>query len=304
MSIFALLTAQTAVLDRVPAISIAALIISVGLIVAIPTVSILFIRKRCEMTFRSMMYGMLCYILTSYLVQQLVYTLVHMLIVNVFAMEGAVATAILAVIYNVTTVIIEVGGIYLCMILLKRYLPGIKNAVGVAIGYASLEIVMVMGMSVFVFAALILSLNTEGLDAIVASYPEGTDLESVRATFQSLIDTKWYEYLIYGIQSLCMAISRYCMIGILYGVSIGKMNKNGVLIATLFAMGFRIPDLLYQAGILNSSLAVEGVYVLMTVIIVIVTRQVVYMYLMDLVREIIQPKKKQQAKMPKIVMPK
>lgn len=304
MSIFMLLTAQVATMDRVPYMSVAALIISVGFIIAIPTVSILYVRKRCEMTFRSMMYGMSCYVLTSYIVQQLVYMVTYAIVVNMLAIDGAMGNAIVSVIYNITTIIAEVGGIYLCMCLIQRYLPGTKNAVGVAIGYVAIEVIMIMGISVFVFAALILSLNKEGLDAIVASYPEGTDVDSVRASFQSLIDMKWYEYLIYGIQSLCMAVFRYCMIGIIYGIFIGKMNKKGILVPILFAIGFRIPDLLYQAGIVNSNWVVESIYIIVTIIIVVITRQIVCTHLMDLVREIVAPKQKKQAKMPKIVMPK
>lgn len=292
-----LLSAQTALTaDKVPLISIVSIIISAALVIAVPTLSIFFLRKRCQMTLRSMMYGISFYVFTGYLLQQIVSAAIYSIGKGNPGVGGIV-------LYTFITVTLEVLGIYGGMLLQRHFLPGINNAAGFAVGYGSIELILAMGFVVFMFITMIMALNSAGLDAAVSAYPE-SDREEIRQIFQSLIQMPWYEYVIYGIQAVLIAVFRYCTVGIVYGVSIGKLEKKGMFLAAVFCLLFRLPDVLYQLETVKNPLLVEILFVFVTAAIAAVTWKVMNRFMKEEVTEIFTVPKKAVQKMPKIVMPK
>lgn len=297
MDFLTLLSAQAALTaDKVPLISIVSIIVSAMLVVAVPTLSIFFLRKRCQMTLRSMMYGISFYVFTGYLLQQIVSAVIY----SIGKGNPGVGGIIL---YTFITVVFEVLGIYGGMLLLRRFLSGVNNVAGFAVGYGAIELILAMGFVVFMFITMILALNSAGLDAAVSAYPEA-DREEIRQIFQSLIQMPWYEYVIYGIQAVLIAVFRYCTVGVVYGVSIGKLEKKGMFLAAAFCLVFRLPDILYQLEAVKSPLLIEILFVLVTAVIAAVTWKVVNQFMKEEVTEIFTVPKKAVQKMPKIVMPK
>ncbi len=292
-----LLSAQTALTaDRVPLISVVSIIVSALLIVAVPTASILFLWKRCKVTLGSVMYGISFYIFTGYLLQQIAS-------VVVYQVTGGDPGAAGIFSYAIVTVLFEALGIYGGMLILRRFFPGIRNGAGFAVGYASIELIMAAGFVVFMFITMIIALNSAGLESAVLDYPEA-DREEIRTIFQTLIQMPWYEYAIYGVQAVLIALFRYCVTALLYGVSIGKLHRKWIALSAALCLLFRLPDIVYQLGLMESPLLIEILFVFVTAVIAAIVWKTVNQFMKEEVEQVMLPKKKPLPKMPKIIMPK
>ena len=154
-----------------------------------------------------------------------------------------------ALLRSVCVAVAEAGGAFAAMYLLRRRYDDISTPISYAFGYPLIDMLLVGGANSFVRLAEAYTVNTRGLDEVLASV-EGEAVEVLRQDLFVLADTEPYVYFLSAVDYVCI----FCLVVAICRVmwyAVHEAGKNRVIllaVGVLFKMAAEFPVALYQGG--------------------------------------------------------
>ncbi len=300
--------------QKVPALTIICIVVSLILCLGAPIGFFLFIRKRIRIAGQAVIFGVLGYMVASTILVQLTYGLILM-------MPGAADvlsnnTAIQSIVVMSITGLYEVVGFFLGMKLLKRTLDrrGYRMDLGCAflfsLGYTAAAVITVTSSGLLQYLMVATSINGTGMQALVDSVEEASK-ESFLLAMNEFINSPSTNYLLDGFSAVFQFIFRLCLAVLCYGVISGKIKNTMMAVVVGAEAVFVIPLLLVYLNVFPSLWITEACYVVIDALFVYYVIRIMKDYMKDEWEKLLEKPKDQNGpggkpkqKMPKIVMPK
>ena len=296
-------------LDLTQKMSIPSLIcagLNLLLIVAVPLIFFVYLRKYGALELKGILVGGLTYILMNKIVLSVVLTLVFM----IPAMQVYLNTNLGQMIQVAFAFIIEFLAIFFGLMWMRRKSLTFNDCLMFLFGYSCIIILtetVAQALAVFINC---ISINTQGLETIFAQISEADATMAVQA-YKSVLEASPADFMLDGINCVFQFFIRVCSCILIYGTLSHKIGKQNILLTFIGLLLYHIPIVAYTAGMIQSSLIIEAMLALVTGVLGFYTSTVLSKELGDDLRDFLSGKikksksnKKQPPKMPKIVMPK
>lgn len=165
-----------------------------------------------------------------------------------------------AVLRSVCVAVIEGGGAFAAMYIMRRRSNDISAPVSYALGYPLIDMLLVGGANSFVRMAEAYTVNTKGLDEVLASV-EGEAVEVLRQDLFALAATEPYVYFLSAVDYICI-FCLFAAICRLMWYAAGETGRSRVMLAAagiVFKLAAELPVALYQAGGTENYIACQAV---------------------------------------------
>ena len=300
--------------QKVPALTIICIVLSLIMCVGAPIGFFLVIRKRIRVVGQAVIFGVLGYMVASTILVQLTFGLILM-------MPGATDLlnnnpAIQRILGVALTALYEVLGFFLGLKFLQRTLDrrGYRMDLGCALlfslGYTAAAVISVTSSGLIQYLMVASSINGTGMQALVDAVEESAQ-ENFLLAMNEFINSPSANYLLDGLSAVFHFVFRTCLAILCYGVLSGKMKTSTMAVAVGAEAVFVIPLLLVYLGVFPTMWFVEICYLIIDGLLVYYVLRVLKDYMKDEWEKLLEKPKDnnnrpggKQQKMPKIVMPK
>lgn len=300
--------------QKVPALTIVCIVLSLILCLGVPIGFFLFIRKRIRIAGQAVIFGVLGYMVASTILVQLTYGLILMMpgikdvIMNSARVQSIVAMTL--------TGVYEVVGFFLGLKLLQRTLDrrGYRMDLGCALlfslGYTAAAVISVTSAGLLQYLMIATSINGTGMQALVDGVEEAAK-ENFLLAMNEFINSPSANYLLDGLSAVFQFVFRTCLAILCYGVISGKMKSTTMAVAVGAEAVFILPLLLVYQNIFPTLWITEICYLIIDALLVYYVIRVMKDYMKEEWEKLLEKPKdnnrpggNQKQKMPKIVMPK
>lgn len=300
--------------QKVPALTIVCIVLSLILCLGVPIGFFLFIRKRIRIAGQAVIFGVLGYMVASTILVQLTYGLILMMPgIKDVVMNSSMVQSIVAM---TLTGLYEVVGFFLGMKLLQRTLDrrGYRMDLGCAflfaLGYTAAAVISVTSAGLLQYLMIATSINGTGMQALVDSVDEAAK-ENFLLAMNEFINSPSANYLLDGLSAVFQFVFRTCLAILCYGVISGKLKSTTMAVAVGAEAVFILPLLLVYLNIFPTLWITEICYLIIDALLVYYVVRIMKDYMKEEWEKLLEKPKdnnrpggKQQQKMPKIVMPK
>ncbi len=178
------------------------------------------------------------------------YLLSGLLLGNIAPQDSAADNpALYAVLRSVCVAVAEAGGAFVAMYFLRRRLDDISAPISYAFGYPLIDMLLVGGANSFVRMAEAYTVNTKGLDEVLASV-EGEAVEVLRQDLFALAETEPYVYFLSAVDYICIFCIVVAICRIMWYAAHEEGKNKIILLAAgiVFKFAAEFPVALYQGG--------------------------------------------------------
>lgn len=245
---------------KIPALTIACMILSLIIMVGVPVGYLLFMRKRIEMNLRGMLSGAIAYMAAMVLCYNLLGAGLSAIPGMMDYLDKAPAAA--GAINAVLLIVLELAGIFLGLKFISRKGMQFQDAVMFAFGFVGLVIIISTATNLFSLIMNAVMINSQGLEYLFNSLPDETDIGQLAVACNELIEANSLQFLIDGVHSFLTFMLRTMECLLIYGVIIRKCSGRTLAAAIGAEAFYNIAVMLYSVGILSSQWLVELIIVI------------------------------------------
>lgn len=178
------------------------------------------------------------------------YLLSGLLLGSIAPQSSAAGNPVLyAVLRSVCVAAAEAGGAFIAMYLLRSRYDDISTPISYAFGYPLIDMLLVGGANSFVRLGEAYTVNTKGLDEVLASV-EGEAVEILRQELFALAEGEAYMYFLSAVDYICI----FCIVVAICRImwyAVHESGKNRIILAAsaiVFKLAVEFPVALYQGG--------------------------------------------------------
>ncbi len=178
------------------------------------------------------------------------YLISGLLLGNIAPKDSAAESPVIyAVLRSVCVAVAEAGGFYVMMHFLRRRYDEISTPISYAFGYPLVDMLLVGGANSFVRMAEAYTVNTKGLDEVLASV-EGEAVEILRQELFTIAQTEPYVYFLSAVDYICVFCIVVAICRIMWYAAHADGKDRIILIAAgiVFKLAAEFPVALYQGG--------------------------------------------------------
>ncbi|KMK75610.1 YhfC family glutamic-type intramembrane protease [Alkalihalobacillus pseudalcaliphilus] len=210
------------------------LTISVYAAIVIPIILILVAKLKFKVSMKSLLFGMLAFLLFSQILMNVILTLFF----STEATRSLFGEGILYVLIIAITgaVVVEIGRFLTLKYMLKKE-RNEKAALGFGVGFSSLETVLVLGFTSVSMLTAAVMMN------------EGLFEDQALADQLMTVSTG---FIVFGVLEQLFSIVVHIALSLFILYAIASENKKYVYYAIAFHIAFAVPGLLYQQEIITS----------------------------------------------------
>lgn len=220
--------------------------------ILLPVFYLIFYTFKKKINLPSVLMGIVGFFVFGYLLSGL-------LLGNIAPQDSAAENPVLyAVLRSVCVAVVEGGGAFAALYFLRRRYDEISTPISYALGYPLVDMLLVGGANSFVRMAEAYTVNTKGLDEVLASV-EGEAVEILRQDLFTLAETEPYVYFLSAIDYICI----FCIFAAICRIMWYAVHEEGrgkmILAAAgvLFKLAAEFPVALYQGGGTENYIACE-----------------------------------------------
>lgn len=293
------------VTQKVPIISIIAMVFSLIVLIAVPVAYFIYLKNRGNIQMITLLGGLVAYMAGTGIVAQVIYIgITFIKPVNEYLINNSNVSLMVSILISVTAELVSIFAIYK---LLFKKIVGFDNGLLFGLGFFIGEIISTVGMSLFSSISLAMAINSNGIEAMFEGMEQSQIEESVYI-LKTFLEISTSEYLVQGIHTVFGFMFRIGLIVLIYMMFEKKLPMYFIAIVIAVRCIFTIPYVLYGIGIVNSVVVEEIIFAAITILF---SLGVLYVMKEKMPEEIEKLKEKSNkksknkpAKMPKIVMPK
>ena len=178
------------------------------------------------------------------------YLISGLLLGNIAPKDSAAANpALYAALRSVCVAVAEAGGFFVMMHFLRRRCDEISTPISYAFGYPLVDMLLVGGANSFVRMAEAYTVNTKGLDEVLASV-EGEAVAILRQELFDLAQTQPHVYFLSAVDYICV----FCIVVAICRIMWYAVHEEGTtkiilaVIGVVFKLAAEFPVALYQGG--------------------------------------------------------
>lgn len=232
---------------KIPTSSIVFLGLGLILMIALAVVLYKVIKHYGPSMIRSMLFGVVAYLLLGGMLVQIL-TQLPLMIKPVA--DFLLANKPAAMIYSFLMVcIIEEGGRFFVVKYMDRRHAKLGDMLLMGLGYGIGATILANGTAIVSNIGLMASINSAGMTELTAGMT-GTDLENAVQVFRDFVETPFIDYICMSIEQCAQMVFHICMTYIVYRIF---TEKRPVML--LAAMGihavFVVPSVLYQLNVIK-----------------------------------------------------
>ncbi len=211
--------------------------------ILLPVFYLIFYTFKKKINLVSVVLGILGFFVFGYLLSGL-------LLGNIAPKDSAADNpAMYTALRSICVAVVEGGGALAAMWFLRRREDDISSPISYALGYPLIDMLLVGGANSFVRMAEAYTVNTKGLDEVLASV-EGEAVEVLRNDLFALAETEPYVYFLSAIDYICI----FCMFAAICRIMWYAIHDEGrnrivfIAAAIVFKLIAEVPVAFYQAG--------------------------------------------------------
>jgi len=229
--------------------------------ILLPVFYLIFYTFKKKIHIPSALSGIIGFFIFGYLISGL-------LLGNIAPQESAADSPMLyAALRSVCVAVAEAGGAFVAMYFLSRRYDEISTPISYAFGYPLIDMLLVGGANSFVRMAEAYTVNTKGLDEVLASV-EGEAVEVLRQDLFALAETEPYVYFLSAVDYICIFCIVVAICRIMWYAAHEEGKNKIILIAAgvIFKLAAEFPVALYQGGGTGNYVACEVVRYVVTLL--------------------------------------
>jgi len=229
--------------------------------ILLPVFYLIFYTFKKKINIPSAVLGIVGFFVFGYLISGL-------LLGNIAPQDSAADNpALYAVLRSVCVAVAEAGGAFVAMYLLRRRYDDISTPISYAFGYPLIDMLLVGGANSFVRMAEAYTVNTKGLDEVLASV-EGEAVEILRQDLFALAETEPYVYFLSAVDYICIFCIVVAICRIMWYAAHEEGKNKIILLAAgiVFRLAAEFPVALYQGGGTENYVACEVIRYVITLL--------------------------------------
>lgn len=211
--------------------------------ILLPVFYLIFYTFKKKIVIPSALFGIIGFFVFGYLISGL-------LLGNIAPKDSAAANpALYAALRSVCVAVAEAGGFLAMMYFLRSRYDDISSPISYAFGYPLVDMLLVGGANSFVRMAEAYTVNTKGLDEVLASV-EGEAVEILRQELFALSQTQPHVYFLSAVDYICV----FCIVVAICRImwyAVHEAGKNRIILVAaglIFKLAAEFPVALYQGG--------------------------------------------------------
>lgn len=306
--------------QRVPVLSIFAMILSIILAVAVPVVIILYVKKRYKLDSQVIIYGLLSYMAGAYLLPYLFY--IGMQYIDSATGFFSANELIYSILMSVITAGLELAALFIGLRMAHKRTPlTLGNIITFAVIFCVFPLLTQTISNLGNYLSVSITVNQGGLRDAVANMIESgestrEDVDGLLTAMTSLFTENFFYYIFMALDVLLLLFMRAGLCVFLGGSILGILPKPQKYFSLLIAGLYAATMLLRYCGLVESYVIAELLYFLLAVISMLLAYRAVAQFMPEDLKRLLgkpdpslNPKNNKPGnntghKMPKIVMPK
>lgn len=191
-------------MEQFSTLMIASMIFNMVVGIGLPIILAIWIKKKNEMRIGPLFIGACTYLAINMLLQNVIDTIIYMMppVANFFLENAAVGAFVMAILHG----LLQLGGYYLMIYMFMKDFRRKENSLLFGVGIRIIDSIMGYGIASGLMSLLYaVSINSQGLDAYLAAFGEGTaEAEAARISVIEMMELPAIEVI--GAGLICLSL--------------------------------------------------------------------------------------------------